>query len=213
MRGCAARARRQHHSAFAQTIARSARKCDAGDCQLSRETHCAAVIFVHSCMWCTTHGRRHRDSAVAGRKRIARTLSRDIWQQKNFHARTASRLIAARQNRFFARIAAADSRTRDFRVARRLASPLIVTDQMHRACTIARNADDASGVTSREVQMPSLDLSRSLTACGLALPPDDFITWPTNQPISCGLALRLRDLVGIGGDDRRRPPSRSRRCR
>jgi hypothetical protein len=25
-------------------------------------------------------------------------------------------------------------------------------------------------------QRPSLDLSRSLTACGLALPPDDFIT-------------------------------------
>src|SRR5262245_34966578 len=28
-------------------------------------------------------------------------------------------------------------------------------------------------------QRPSLLLSRSLTACGLALPPDDFITWPT----------------------------------
>src|SRR3954447_8551360 len=31
----------------------------------------------------------------------------------------------------------------------------------------------------RDVQIPSLVLSRSLTDCGLALPPDDFITWPT----------------------------------
>ena len=49
--------------------------------------------------------------------------------------------------------------------------------------------------------MPSLDLSRSLTACGLALPPDDFITWPTNQPIELRLGFRLRDFLGIGGDD------------
>ena len=40
-----------------------------------------------------------------------------------------------------------------------------------------------------------------MTACGLALPPDDFITWPTNQPSELRLGLRLRDLVGIGGDD------------
>ena len=50
-------------------------------------------------------------------------------------------------------------------------------------------------------QMPSFDLRRSFTACGLALPPDDFITWPTNQPSSVRLRPRLRDLVGIGGDD------------
>ena len=50
-------------------------------------------------------------------------------------------------------------------------------------------------------QNPSLRLSSSLTACGLALPPDAFITWPTNQPISLRLGFRLRDLVGIGGDD------------
>ncbi len=50
-------------------------------------------------------------------------------------------------------------------------------------------------------QRPSFDLSRSLTACGLALPPDDFITWPTNQPEAAGLAFACVDLVGIGGDD------------
>jgi hypothetical protein len=27
-----------------------------------------------------------------------------------------------------------------------------------------------------ELQMPSFDFNRSFTACGLALPPDDFIT-------------------------------------
>jgi hypothetical protein len=41
----------------------------------------------------------------------------------------------------------------------------------------------------------------SLTACGFALPPDDFITWPTNQPSNAGLAFDLRHLVRIGGDD------------
>ena len=44
-------------------------------------------------------------------------------------------------------------------------------------------------------------MSSSLTACGLALPPLAFITWPTNQPSSVGFGLRLLDLVGIGGDD------------
>ena len=40
-----------------------------------------------------------------------------------------------------------------------------------------------------------------MTACGLALPPDDFITWPTNQPIAFGLDLGIGDLVRVLGDD------------
>ena len=40
-------------------------------------------------------------------------------------------------------------------------------------------------------------LSRSLTACGLALPPDAFITWPTNQPIAFGLVLASPTLSGF----------------
>ena len=63
----------------------------------------------------------------------------------------------------------------------------------------------------RARQIPSFALSMSLTACGFALPPDAFITWPTNQPISFGLGLRLRDLVGVGGDDVVDGCSRSRR--
>src|SRR5665811_1460269 len=62
---------------------------------------------------------------------------------------------------------------------------------------IERCAGDDAGVISHRSQMPSLDLSRSLTACGLALPPDDFITWPTNQPIIAGLALACATLSGL----------------
>ena len=42
--------------------------------------------------------------------------------------------------------------------------------------------------------MPSFDLRMSLTACGLALPPVDFITCPTNQPSMPGLAFACRAL-------------------
>ena len=52
--------------------------------------------------------------------------------------------------------------------------------------------------------MPSFTFSSSFTACGLALPPDNFITWPTNQPIIAGFILRLLCLLGIAlqdGDD------------
>ena len=38
-------------------------------------------------------------------------------------------------------------------------------------------------------QASSAFFKSSLTALGLALPPVDFITWPTNQPNSVGLAL------------------------
>src|SRR5258706_1198529 len=65
------------------------------------------------------------------------------------------------------------------------------------ACARGEAGWDDAGVTSRRRQMPSLALSRSLTACGLALPPDDFITWPTNQPISWGLARACSTLSGL----------------
>ena len=54
---------------------------------------------------------------------------------------------------------------------------------------------------SVRAQMPSRFLRRSLTACGLALPPDAFITWPTNQPIAFGFVLASPTLSGILGDD------------
>src|ERR1700728_1059624 len=45
-------------------------------------------------------------------------------------------------------------------------------------------------------QVPILLFRRSLTACGLALPADAFITWPTNQPIAFGLVLASATLSG-----------------
>src|SRR5450432_1404362 len=47
------------------------------------------------------------------------------------------------------------------------------------------------------LQIPSLLLSSSLTAPGFALPPDAFITCPTNQPIIVGLALAWATLSGF----------------
>ncbi len=35
----------------------------------------------------------------------------------------------------------------------------------------------------------------------LALPPDDFMTWPTNQPSDCGLSLTCAALSGLARDD------------
>ena len=46
-------------------------------------------------------------------------------------------------------------------------------------------------------QSPSLLLSSSFTACGLALPPEAFITCPTNQPIAFGLVLGPRPCPGF----------------
>lgn len=72
-------------------------------------------------------------------------------------------------------------RERHFSHAR--ASTFMVNEWCTRACDEG-SAATIAGLGSNQLQMPSLDLSRSLTACGLALPPDDFITWPTNQPTS-----------------------------
>src|ERR1700682_1856870 len=48
----------------------------------------------------------------------------------------------------------------------------------------------------RRAQVPIFFFRRSLTACGLALPPDAFITWPTNQPIAFGFDLASATLSG-----------------
>src|SRR4051812_29784811 len=96
------------------------------------------------------------------RKRGARTLSREFWQSKNFHvwrSRSASALV---KTGFSRESRDADSR----RVAHRLAAK---TSSRHgRGLQLPPRA--------RRLQMPSFDFNRSLTACGLALPPDDFIT-------------------------------------
>jgi hypothetical protein len=92
---------------------------------------------------------------------------------KKFLLVPASRLIGARQNRFFARIAAIDSQLRFLVEAIEGAS----TDARKHACVRSIDTTPMTAASaSRGAQMPSLDFKRSLTACGLALPPDDFIT-------------------------------------
>ena len=46
-------------------------------------------------------------------------------------------------------------------------------------------------------QIPSLLFKISLTAAGLALPPVDFMTWPTNQPSIDGLSFACSTLSGL----------------
>ena len=60
-----------------------------------------------------------------------------------------------------------------------------------------RNFPRARAPTQRRAQIPIRFFRRSLTACGLALPPDAFITWPTNQPIAFGLVLASATLSGF----------------
>ena len=149
--------------------ASSAQKCDADDCQFAR-SDCAAGVFITR-----TFGDRRAVNVIrlveSGRRRVAWTLSLGFWQEKNFSSRPALRLFIARQNRSFGRIAAADSQGAVFHVARCIAT-FMVNDR----CTTRALGDDGDDVTSRDVQRPSLDLSSSFTDCGLALPPDDFIT-------------------------------------
>ena len=50
-------------------------------------------------------------------------------------------------------------------------------------------------------QTSSFDFRSALTAFGSALPPVDFITWPTNHWIAAGLALACSTLSGLARDD------------
>jgi hypothetical protein len=88
-------------------------------------THCAAVVFViHALI------DRHAFGITATRqdKRKARCADSEsrFLAMKKFSCSPASRLIAARQNRIFARIAAADSQPGFF--AARGASSLMVNN-------------------------------------------------------------------------------------
>jgi hypothetical protein len=128
---------------------------------------------------------RRRTDVVAMLRRRQKARRADsesrVLAIKKFSCSPASRLIAARQNRFFGRIATADSRCA-FHLAP--SSRRMIGDRRVLAHTQNLPAAKMPAAAVAPIQMPSLDFSRSLTACGLALPPDDFITWPTNQPIS-----------------------------
>jgi hypothetical protein len=159
--------------------ASSLRKRCACDCQHHKKPLCRSR-FCNSRAHRTTRIRRHRDSSTSQKARRTDSESRFLAMKK-FSRLPASRLIVARQNRIFARIAVADSLAGISRLARciaRYGERLMHASVLINGATAATKAShrDDDGVTSRAVQMPSLALSRSLTACGLALPPDDFIT-------------------------------------
>jgi len=103
------------------------------------------------------------------------------------------------------------------RCGRRMVARLAATDQkksvdedrafdfgvtsLSRAIKIAQRAAKVIRFAARcaDNQMPSLALSRSLTACGLALPP--VSSSPDDEQPSMSLGQRLRDLVRIFRDD------------
>ena len=182
------------------TDASSLRKRCACECQHRRKPLCCRC-FRNSRIDRATRMRPHRDSSTPEKTRRTDSESRFLAMKK-FSCQPASRLIVARQNRIFARIAAADSPAAISDIARRIAAygeqlmhASVLTSMSTAPPTASRgrrqrragttkashrdNEDVAPGMTTasdRAVQMPSLALSRSLTACGLALPPDDFIT-------------------------------------
>src|SRR5208282_322918 len=72
--------------------------------------------------------------------------------------------------------------------------------QGERAASFSAHAtlsERARGGAQRCAQSPIRFFRRSLTACGLALPPEAFITWPTNQPIAFGFVLAAPTLSGF----------------
>ena len=134
--------------------------------------HCIAGVFVIRAL----HDRCAIDLVATHRVRLkggfADSESRFLAINK-FSCSPAPRLIVARQNRFFERIASADSRG-DFSSKR--CAPLAIKEPHAPTCASDDTTSTMPAKGSRGVQMPSLDLSRSFTDCGLALPPDDFIT-------------------------------------
>ena len=175
------------------TDASSLRKRYACDCQHRKKPLCCRC-FRNSRIDRATRIQRRRDSSAPEKTRRTDSESRFLAMKK-FSRSPASRLIDARQNRIFARIAAADSPAAISDIARCIAaygeqlmhaSVLMnmptARQRRHVATTETlrrgrrRRRIGTTKTSHRAVQMPSLALSRSLTACGLALPPDDFIT-------------------------------------
>jgi hypothetical protein len=158
-----ARASRQHHGA-PRADAKNARNCCVDDCQDCRK-HLRRRHFRNSRQQRIARAPLPRDSPGRLNERRADSESQFLATKK-FLRFLRWRPIASRQDRFFERIAGADSRHGFGRATRR--------------CETRRRSRryDTTGpyAASRVSQMPSLLLSRSLTDCGLALPPDDFIT-------------------------------------
>ena len=60
-------------------------------------------------------------------------------------------------------------------------------DLLHVSFCCCADKEDHAAYSS----MPSFAFTNAWTACGFALPPVAFITWPTNQPANAGFACAL----------------------
>src|SRR3954466_9595169 len=126
----------------------------------------------------------------------ARTLSRTVWQQKNFCGYSAE-VSPTRAETNFSDESRSPIRMRAYRRERSGFGSRQPIDTSTRASIATSRTLRASHYGT--IQMPSFAFSRSLTACGLALPPDCFITWPTNQPASCGFGFPRPHLFRLAG--------------
>src|SRR3954454_17792423 len=110
--------------------------------------------------------------ARAPREGASRTLSRDFWQRKYFHDQ--------RRERSSERVQVAvlrESRDGDsVGVSRSIGMKFVAEDVRERRIANRKRGDDAcpSPRSNAGGQMPSLELSSSLTLCALALPSDAF---------------------------------------
>jgi hypothetical protein len=136
---------------------------------------CAEVLFaIHD---------RYVLRAIEARERRATWLmglrmdsESEILQAKNFRAHRHLCSVACVEGRLCCESSPFDSQHAD-RSAR------VVRDRFAMKKWMRRWLRGGEARRRRaQSQSPSLLFRRSLTACGFALPPDDFITWPTNHP-------------------------------
>jgi hypothetical protein len=123
------------------------------------------------------------DNSAGGKKRVSRTLSRKFWQQKYFLEKLVLARSALAPENFSERFCESDSQinstSREVSVggaAMPRHSSRMENRKRNDRKTHGSNVPIARHPRVNDVQMPSLVFSRSFTACGFTLPPDDFIT-------------------------------------
>ena len=178
MRTRAKRSTRRHISSFAQRC----KKCSSDrhrHLSILQEMPVPQMFSRFTRSMIDVQSRLSRLMGVV-QKSPARTLSRKIWQRKYFHGHSANVSSALAKTDFLDESRAAIRiplfrRDDQFRFATRAIS---VRDERSMHACVRRSQPHQRRrrpVTGR-LQMPSLDLSRALTAFGSALPPEDFIT-------------------------------------
>ena len=125
----------------------------------STRSACAAGVFVHHARvprWAWDVLRRFG----AGRKRAARTLSRDFWQQKNFHNERLRVSSVLAKTGFLGESPALIRASRSRPIARRRASPLMVNDRCKRAPACGGDAAGIDNARFKGRAWPSADRSQ-----------------------------------------------------